>query len=255
MNSQEFEIFANAWADAHEVMSAGKVLSERAMVSVFDDLAEYPLESVLSAISYHRKTARFAPVPADVIAILDAGNKRPSPDEAWAMMPNDESETVVWTTEMAEAYSIVSGLIADGDNIAARMAFRSAYERLCNEAALIRRPVEWKVCLGFDKEKIKPVLRQAVMSGRISREKAIAFLPHPTDSGPIGKLLTGKKLSPSDEREDLKRLVDVVRDALQAGQEKHDKQNALKALDLAQKQQDLERRRAELVEQAFSSHD
>lgn len=226
MNKQDFNRFSDAWADAHEAMAAGKVLSPRAMVSIFDDFEDYSIDAVLAALKHHRKTARFAPVATDIIELLEAGNKRLTADEAWAMMPDvGGMETVVWTDEMADAYDTVYDLLVDGDKIAARMAFKSAYERLCAESVMMQRPVTWKISKGDDQSKIEPAVKKAVLAGRItqytanqalltseltgqvalgvlSQEEAIKLLPSPNNSGAIAGLITGKLTeAPPDSNE------------------------------------------------------
>lgn len=227
MNQSDYTEFANAWANAHEVMPAGKVLSNGAMKAVFEALRHYPLDMLLPAIKRHIQTAQFAPAPKDIIDMLEMKQKRLTADEAWAMMPRDETETVVWTDEMAQAYGIAYDLIVDGDRIAARMAFKSAYERLCDEATVIGKPVRWSVALGYDKTKIEPVLQQAVQLGRISRESVKHYLPAPMDGGPIAGLLTGKIVELPNNAQHLKERWGSLKQSLtDADQRLRDKKQA-----------------------------
>lgn len=247
MIDSDFNDFSEAWADAHEVMPGGKVLSERAMESVFYDLNNYSLESVLAAIKHHRKSARFAPAPADIINLLESGNKRLTADEAWAMIPHDEFETIVWTREMAEAYGIASGILAEGDKIAARMAFKGAYDRLCAEAALMQRPVSWVVCIGFDKSRIEPALQKAVAAGRISQDRANKFLPSPMDAGPISGLITGKVTELPNNDEKLKAKWDELKQAMADGQRKLAEKEHRCGLEREQKRLDFEENRKAIL--------
>jgi hypothetical protein len=220
MNKQDFKNFSEAWADAHEAMAGGKVLSPRAMVSIFDDLEDWSIDAVLAALKFHRKTAKFAPTAFDIIDLLNAKNRRPSADEAWAMRPKDEFETVVWTQEMAEAYNIAYDLIIEGDMIAARMAFKGAYERLCAESTLRSSPIAWVACIGYDKAKIEPALQKAVIAGRISQDHASKLLPEPMDGGPIAGLLSGKVTELPANNENLKRRWAEIGKAITDGQKK-----------------------------------
>ncbi|RLA11503.1 MAG: hypothetical protein DRQ60_09820 [Gammaproteobacteria bacterium] len=72
------------------------------------------------------------------------------------------------------------------------MAFKSAYDRLCNLSLLHSKPIAWKVSIGYDKDQIKPVVEQAVIAGRLTRKQAVKSIPAPKDAGPIAGLLTGK---------------------------------------------------------------
>lgn len=231
MHKQDFNKFSDAWADAHEVMAAGKVLSPRAMVSIFDDLEDYSAESVLAALKHHRKTARFAPTATDIIELLGCHNKRLTPDEAWAMMPQSENETVVWTEEMAGAYVVAYDLIVEGDKIAARMAFKGAYERLCNEASLMQKPVIWKVCIGYDKTLIEPALQKAVISIRITQQTANKLIPAPQDAGVIAGLLTGNVTELPNNAQHLKSKWHEINQAMKDGQKRLDDKKRQDILD------------------------
>jgi len=247
MHKQDFNKFSDAWADAHEAMAAGKILSPRTMVSIFDDFEDCSIESVLVALKHHRKTAKFAPTANDIIELLEAGNKRLTADEAWAMMPNDEFETVVWTREMSEAYGIAYDLIVGGDKIAARMAFKGAYERLCAEAVLVQRPVSWVVCIGFDKSRIEPALQKAVAAGRISQDRANKFLPAPMDAGPIAGLLMGKVSELPNNDANLKAKWGELKQAMADGQRKLAEKERQRVLDAEQERLAFERHRQEML--------
>ena len=250
MHKQDFNKFSDAWADAHEVMAAGKVLSPRAMVSIFDDLEDYSIESVLAALKHHRKTARFAPTATDSIELLGSHNKRLTPDEAWAMMPASERETVVWTEEMAGAYAVAYDLIVEGDKIAARMAFKGAYERLCNEASLMQKPVIWKACIGYDKTLIEPVLQKAVISGRITQQTANKLIPAPQDAGVIAGLLTGKVTNLPDNAQHLKSKWRELNQAMRDGQKRLDDKRRQDILNREAKRAEIEMINQSVIEKA-----
>lgn len=226
MIDSEYDIFSSMWRAVHAVMPGGKTFTDAAMSFVFDVLCDYPLDIIEQALKIHGRTGKFAPSPNDIVEIIDAGLgiKRLSADEAWALMPLDEyggkspftvEKTVVWTEEMAEAFRLASKLLEEGDKIGARMTFKSAYDRLCQQAALQQKPVHWKIVPGYDKEEVKstlqayvsagrisqdqankclmhPDLYQEVSAGRISQDEAMKMLPSPDNSGLIAGMVSGK---------------------------------------------------------------
>lgn len=141
-----------------------------------NDLSDYPEQAVLKSLVRCRREVSGRLKLADVISRIDDG--RPGAEEAWAMIPRTESETAVWTDEMRQAYGVASPLIAEGDNVAARMAFKQSYERLLSEARSNRLPVQWSVTLGHDIAGRESALTRAVELGRITHERATALLPH-----------------------------------------------------------------------------
>lgn len=138
------------------------------------DLADYPDEAVMAGLQRCRKELSKFPTLADILARIDDG--RPGVEEAWAMLPKNEAESVVWTSEMAEAYGIVRHMI-ESDPIAARMAFREKYLKLLTEARSRIRLVKWEPCLGDDKSGRHGAIAEAVRLGRLSHEHGRSLLP------------------------------------------------------------------------------
>jgi hypothetical protein len=247
MNQQDYKIFVAAWATAHEVMPAGKVLSSGAMKMCIDALDSYPLAALLLAIKKHVQSGRYAPAPKDIIDLLEAHNKRPTADEAWAALPGSEAETIVWTQEMAEAYAIAYDLIIGGDRIAARMAFKAAYERLCSESNIMGRGIAWTVCLGYDKRQIEPALMKAVAAGRITQSSASKLLPASTDSGLIAGLITGKITELPANNENLKKHWRGLAEALKTGEKRLEERRRQRAESAGEKQLKFEAQKIEIM--------
>lgn len=252
MEKHEFRQFAERWADAHEIMAGGKVFTQRSMTLVFDALEDYPLEAVFQAIKIHTKQGKFAPSPADIGGIIAerTGAKHIGCEEAWsiALESFDEYSTVVWTQPIAEARAIASSLYFDGDKVAARMAFKGAYDRLCSEAVMMQRPVVWSICIGFDKSLIEPVLQKAVAAGRISQDRANKFLPPPADSGVIAGLLTGKVTELPNNDANLKAKWGELKQAMADGQRKLAEKEHQRVLDAEQERLAFEKRRQEMLD-------
>lgn len=152
----------------------GTQLSEAAARVFAADLAQYPEQQVLAALTRCRREVKGRLTPGDVIGRLDDG--RPTPDEAWAMLPQDEMQTVVMTQDMAEAWGIARQ--AD-DRVGARMAFLTAYRRIVQQARDAHVPVKWFSSLGHDPLGREAAIEEAVRLGRLSPPHAAGLLPSP----------------------------------------------------------------------------
>jgi hypothetical protein len=161
----------------------GRERSDVSMALWVKLLEPFTAEQIDAAVTEHISTSRFAPTPADIIAAIQSRDGRPTSEEAWAQCPRNEACTVVWTAEMAMACAVASSLIALGDHVAARMAFKDAYERAVREARRQGIPVKWSVSLGLDPLAREGALSVAVQAGRITAEHANLFLPITRDAG------------------------------------------------------------------------
>lgn len=153
----------------------GTNLSETAIQVMLGDLSRYPEAQVMGALTKCRRELKGRLTIADVISRLDDG--RPGVEEAWAMLPKDEYSTAVWTSEMSRASAVVHDLMARGDEVAARMAFKEAYNRLCQEARDKGERVSWSASLGWDKGGRESALKAAVVAGRLTQDQAKIYLP------------------------------------------------------------------------------
>lgn len=124
--------FSAALAIAFEV--ARQPAPPKAIFDVFVRLlTPYPINAVTRAIDLHMASSEFAPTPAALLKHLEfAGPQRLAADEAWplALASNDEASTVWLTDEILQAFDSARDLVAAGDEIAARMAFKAAYTRV-----------------------------------------------------------------------------------------------------------------------------
>lgn len=164
---------ADAIIDTAEAL--GQPLSPGAVkvfVAVLDGIPEAEIQKALILCA---KELKGRLTPAEVLSRIDDG--RPGSQEAWAMMPTSEDQTVVWTPEMAAAWAIAEPLMYR-DKIAARQTFLEAYAKRVMEARNARRPVIWTASLGTDPAQRETALRDAVERGRLSLDRAHAFLPN-----------------------------------------------------------------------------
>lgn len=152
----------------------GKQVSLAAGLMFLADLDNYSSAQVMAALTRCRKELRTFPTVADVVSRIDDG--RPGVEEAWAMIPHDESSSVVWTEEMQHAYGIARQLIED-DPIAARMAFKEAYLEVVGRNRSQGTPARWSPSLGHDRHGREAVLLEAVQKGRLPLAHAQELLP------------------------------------------------------------------------------
>lgn len=153
----------------------GRTFSEGAARMFVHDLAGFDEQAVMKALARCRREVKGILTIQDVVSRIDDG--RPGVEEAWAMLPLDEAQSVVWSAEMAEAFGVARGLIDDGDRVAARMAFKETYTRLVGESRDAGKAVSWSPSLGHDKRGQEAVLAEAVAKGRLSYEHAQSIAP------------------------------------------------------------------------------
>lgn len=128
--------------------AAAKIISPTAKALFFNDLKRYPLDLIEHALSAHRldpDRGRFTPTVADISSQIE--RRRPlqwvGADEAWAAMPKMESEPAILNQATAQALVAAGPLMAEGDMVAARMAFKNCYDRLVSRAKLDREPPQY----------------------------------------------------------------------------------------------------------------
>jgi len=155
----------------------GRTFGEAAARVFVEDLSGFQEAAVLKALARCRREVKGVLTIQDVVSRIDDG--RLGAEEAWAQMPFDESQSVVWSTEMAEAFGIARGLLADGEKVAARMAFKEAYTRLVSKARDEGIPVSWTPSLGYDKRGHEAVLSDAVTKCRLTYAHAKDLSPMP----------------------------------------------------------------------------
>lgn len=194
MTNDDIEPFAADLMSMLAVLSHGKAAPDGKLISQwFRVLKPYPLDAVLAGMQAHLRapdTARTLPIPADIIKQINgavANDGRPGADEAWAIAVQsvDEGATVVWTAEIAEAWGAVRSVMALGDEVGARVAFRDAYNRIVHAARCARRPMEWSAALGTDKARQVDGIRRAVELGRLPMAMLAELQALPAPRAPL----------------------------------------------------------------------
>lgn len=171
---------------ADVMASYSKPLPEPSILAAWwHDLQAYPLHVVEAAFSdYCDSNGQFSPVPAGIAMRCKTMDGRPGVEEAWAIAvtSRDESDTVVWTDETAEAFSLCKSVLSMGDEVGARMAFKECYGRIVAQARSERRPAQWSASLGWDMRKQESALHRAARAGLLSGPIAATLLPPPYDA-------------------------------------------------------------------------
>lgn len=144
--------------------------------------------AVLDALRKVRRECRRLSL-ADIISRLESSDGRPDADEAWmnALTAQDESATVVWTSETAQAFDIARPALEINDKTGARMAFKAAYDRLVTDAREKKQPAMWAASLGWDVEQRRVALESAVHCGKLLPSHAQGLLPPPPADERIAK--------------------------------------------------------------------
>lgn len=209
--------FAKALGAAH-VMVRQPLPEPKIIDAWFVKLSRWPLADVIRALDRHTDLSRFAPVPADIIALLPPlETKRIAADEAWAiaLASSDEAATVWLTDEILKAFDSARELLAS-DEVAARMAFKAAYTRITEanrmagiEPAVIRSP-------GTDRTTDAAADQKAIALGFISA--ADVERKYPSLAAPVVQnvgLLAAPSKTDSDDakaaKEQFRLMVDRMR--------------------------------------------
>lgn len=141
------------------------------------DLDGVPEPAILAALVRCRRELRpGAFCVAAILARVEDG--RPGVEQAWAMLPQAETQTVVWTDEMIAAWAVARPLLLDGERVAARMAFKEAYADLVARNRDARIAPRWSASIGSDKQEAERVLRDAAQLGRLPAAHVAALLPY-----------------------------------------------------------------------------
>lgn len=164
----------------------GTELSKGALRGMEMELDAYPEADVLVALGRCRRELKHRLTLADIIERIDKRDGRPGADEAWAkaLAGMDENATVVLNDEISEAMAAARPIFQAGDEVGARMAFRSAYERVVQTNRERKVGVRWWASLGQDKGKREAVVQDAIRQGLLANETARLLLPPPESSAP-----------------------------------------------------------------------
>lgn len=185
-----------------------KIISPAAKAMFFTDLQRYPLDLIEAALAAHRldpERGRFTPKPADIAAQIE--RRRPlqwlGADEAWSTVPKIEGEPGILNDVTAQALAVAAPLLAEGDDTAARMAFKACYNRLVERAKLDRRNPQYFLSPGGTYEEQQAIIAEGVRQGLLTHQAApdVPALPAPAGMDRVRAMLSTftVKAIPHDE--------------------------------------------------------
>jgi len=173
-----------------------------------DELSHYDPDQVSMALSRCARECRGTLALADIISRIADG--WPDPQEAWALCPRGEGDTVVWTDEIAEAFEAVRG---HSDRVAARMSFLEIYRKRLDQARADHRVPRWWASLGHDQAAQRGPLLEAVRRGRLAPTAVQRLLPDATvylpETLPVGQLPAAEVTD--EEQAELDELIATAR--------------------------------------------
>lgn len=196
-----------------------------ATLSVYDKFAEpdalqvwvntlmtYPIEEIESALDVHCQLSKFPPKPADIIEIINrkyAGLWK-TPDEAWAVgrQMGNQRLSIVTTDVILEAMDGLYTLLED-DPIAARMAFKSAYERIMQAGKVSGRVPKIHFSPGFDATQRLEAANEACWIG-VEQQKVSAYLEAPLTTHGL-QAIVDQRAAQNDEHFDPFSDPEIVR--------------------------------------------
>ena len=144
--------FGNMFFDKYrlgQISQAGEDIGiENAKLVWGEELGALNVEQITRALS----TSYKFPPSCDEFKSAARGSEsddgRLSADEAWGMFPHNSDNTVLVTNEIMEAGQSAWELLKLGDKVAARMAFKDAYERIIKKARECGNKPRWQLSLG-----------------------------------------------------------------------------------------------------------
>lgn len=223
----------------------GQEIKPAAAAMLAEDLAAYPADLLAKAFSRVRTEHTGKLTPKVILDRIDEAMGRPSANEAWAMALNalDERKTVVWTSEMSDAWAVAHELATKKDIVGARMAFIATYERLVRTARDERRLPVVTISEGWDRELRGQAVEKAVQLGYLSAQAAAAYVPalEAPAIKPVA-LLAGNVVTAIDAPPEVRARLAQLREDFATAPERRFQERAKAVQEVAE---ELKRRKAE----------
>lgn len=231
------EKFNKQWA---EITQNGQDLEPliEAMQEVFEGLDEVEISRGLNTM----RTKTFVPSLPEFRSWCRPGNDDEwlSPDQAWAISIEslDESKTIVWSDEMAQAFSFVKALLDMGDKFSAARAFKDRYASLVAQAKAKGEKPKMYASLGHDPE-------HRVIAVKAVQEMGMLKISHDQSQNMIGYLEDSKQPIASKVNDHIAKMREVLGVTEQSIAEKETKRLAEIEASKNAQMQALEERQAQ----------
>ena len=173
MLERDYDPFVAILDEAAKALPNGKPLTPEQISVSWEALQPFTIAQVRTGVLSHQRDpqrGRFMPTAADIIdqvQRLASSDGRPGPEEAWALCPKSDADSVVWTEEMAAAFEVVHDMIA-ADEVAARMAFKEVYAARVADARGAGIAPQWTPALGSSEAGRVRAMQAAVAARRIT---------------------------------------------------------------------------------------
>ena len=215
MNETEKKLFVDALNGA-AAYCGSPALSNAVLQIYWRHLRHLTLVEVEEGVDKHiaSEYGHRMPLAKDIIGT--PVDHWPAPNEAWAMVPKDESDSAATLKEIMGAWSAVEALYRPNNETPARMAFLDFYKRAVSTAKQNNEQPEWFVTLGHRSEGRHEAKVESIRLANMMRQPddQIALpapeRPQPTLSNVIrlAPPATAKALKKQrDELEKIKRML------------------------------------------------
>ena len=175
LNSKDIDWFSCELAATIE--ATGGEAKPQVVAMMVADFRTYTKHELREALHRLRQSGEKL-TPKTLLDQLDALHGRLGADEAFALVlqAQDEAQTVVWTDEVVQAWTAIAPMMRGRDQVGARMAFKQAYERIVQDARVMRKKPEPVVSIGADPELRYVAVTRAYEQGALPLALAQAAL-------------------------------------------------------------------------------
>jgi len=177
LTDQEQENLVLQLCATAEVM--GGALKPGVALLVAEDLSGHNFRTIVRALSRVRMECYGMLTLKHILDRMDDGTQHPGGSEAWGrcLAAEDEANTVVWTSEMEQAWHVALPVLEGRDRVGARMAFIQHYERLTSRAVAVGSKPGWRISQGFDPALRHREIQRALETGLLPAPLAEKYLP------------------------------------------------------------------------------